>query len=187
MAIWSTRTVNTNREKEYVVVKHQLRDVNGLIHGVKFRGGYAVIDKNTKRYNELRKLPLLRNTPEFPIVFLKQLKFVTRSSDVRLIWGQEVYYHYIKALTEVQAKEAEVAKVEQEQAHISNSKKCNFRTHLGHLCSYEALEKSPSGYCSAHILKDPKLEEVGINIPKRISRDEKQALKDKVLKKLQSL
>lgn len=186
MSLWSTRTTDTDRKKNYVVIKHKLRDVNGTIHGVKFRGGFAVIDKNTKRFKELTRLPLLKQAPEFPIEFLRKLKFITRSTDVKIIWGQDVYYYYMKALAEVTAKEKEVNKINEEQKHIEETDKCNFRVPSGELCKNDALELSPSGYCKLHILRDPKLTDIGFDIPKRLSKDEKKVYKEKLIKKLKS-
>ena len=186
MTLWSTRTINSNREKDYVVIKHKLRDINGMIHGVKFRGGYAVIDKNTKRYTELRRLPFLRNAPEYSITFLRKLKFITRSMDVKVIWGQEAYYHYMIALEKELREEAVEKKVVEEKIHVEESPKCCFRLANDKLCTHEATN-SPSKYCKLHLLKDPKLDELGLNIPKRLSRDEKKVFKEKVLKKLKSL
>jgi len=187
MSLWSTRSVDTNRTKNYVVIKHRLRDVNGTIHGVKFRGGFAVLDKNTKRYSEIKKLPLLREAPEFPIEFLRKLKFITRSTDVQVIWGKDVYYHYMKALTEVMTKEAEEKKVVEEKVHVEETCRCNFRVTSGDLCKNDALDVSPSGYCNIHLLQDDKLAELGFDIPKRLSKDEKKVYKAKIIKKLKSL
>lgn len=187
MTLWSTRTQDTNREKNYVVIRHRLRDMNGMVHGAKFRGGYTVIDKNSKRYHELRKFPFLKNTAEFPITFLRQLKFVTRSMDVRIIWGQDAYYYYVKAITKLQAEEAEEKKAVEEIAHIEESPRCNFRLKNGNLCKHEAAPLSPSGFCMTHLLLDPELKELGLDIPGKLGRDEKKLYKDKVLKKLKSL
>jgi hypothetical protein len=185
MALWTTKATDTDRVKNYVVIKHKLRDVNGIIHGVKFRGGYAVIDKNTKRYSELRKLPLLKDTPEFPIEFLNKLTFISRSSDVNNIWGKDVYYHYVQAIAKVRAIENEEKKVVEEKLHIEEFNKCAaISKTTGELCKLEALEQSPSGYCKYHLLQDPRLPEVGVEVPKYMTKDDRKKFKAQVFKKL---
>jgi hypothetical protein len=186
MTLWSTRTIDSNREKNYVVIKHKLRDINGLIHGVKFRGGYGVIDKNTKRYNEIRKYPFLKNTPEFPIIFLRKLKFVTRTKDVKEIWGQDVYHYYVKALTEVVAEEKVVKVAEEEKVHVQVHNKCSHRTKAdGTLCMRDPLPGSPMRYCYKHILEDPIVETLNIKKPGIMTKADKVVYIQKIMKKLQ--
>ena len=76
MSTWSTKTLG--RDKEFVVIQHKIRDINGMINGVKFRGGYAVVEKDSKTYINLKKLPMLKNAPEYPLTHLSNLIFVTR-------------------------------------------------------------------------------------------------------------
>lgn len=188
MSLWTRKSTDTNRTKNYVVIKHKLRDMNAIIHGVKFRNGYGVVDKNTKRYRELKRLALLKNAQEFPLEFLQKLRFVTRNKDVNLIWGKDIYYHYIKAITEVNAKEEKEQKIKDEEYHIEESTSCNYRLDNGNLCKRDAIPNSPSKYCIIHIMKDEKLEEVGIERPKGLmSKKEKSRARQIIAKKLQSL
>ena len=75
---WTTKTLE--RVNEYVVIKHALKDMNGNLVGVKFRGGYAVVIKGGKAYKQLKMLPLVKGQPEFPLIFLRQLPFITRTT-----------------------------------------------------------------------------------------------------------
>lgn len=230
MSVWSTKYLGKNRD--YVVIKHNLRGVNIVVQGVKFRGGFAVVEKDSKTYSMLRKFPNLRNSPEFPLTFLKKLPFITRSRDIITVYGKDVYLHYIKAVNkekedhdkavieqklaydaeqkhkreselvekqklieEKKLLEEKLAKADKEEikdltkalSHIEDKKqelstKCSFRTINGELCKMDVLEVSPSGYCKAHLLKDPKLSEYGIEIPPFMTKQDKKELKEKIIK-----
>lgn len=113
MSVYSTKYLG--RDRDYIVIKHNLRGVNLTVQGVKFRGGYAVVEKDSKTYHMLRKFPNLRNSPEFPLTTLGTLPFITRARDVQTVYGKDVYIHYVKAVNEAQAKQAENAKLEAER------------------------------------------------------------------------
>lgn len=183
--VWSTKYLG--RDREYIVIRHKLRDIEGMIEGVKFRAGYGVVDKNTKAYKRLKNLPFLKTGLEFPLVHLKSLKFVMRDRDVETIYGKDVYVHYMKALKEYQAKKAEEEKVQAEQHHLQEQTLCKFRRPNGELCKNEAYELSPGNHCQRHLLKDPMLEVFEIEVPSMLSKDEVKQWKDKVIKKLTKL
>ncbi len=172
-----------DRDQEFVLLKHRLKDLNGFINGVKFRGGFAVVVKNSKNYHILRKLPLVID--EQPLIHLKNLNFITRTSDVGLIYGKKVYAQYIKELTNVLAHEEEKKTEILEDEHVKKGF-CNCRTANGSLCKQTALEISPSGYCKMHILQDPRLKEFDIEVP-RLSKDEKKYWKHRIIKTLTKL
>jgi len=180
--VWSTK--NLGRDREYIVLKHKLKDLNGFINGVKFRGGYGVVEKNSKNYHVLKKLPLI--VGEQSLLCLRDLKFITRTSDVGMIFGKDVYSQYIKELTKILAKEEEAKQEIVEKEHIIHGS-CNFRTPNGSLCKQKALSESPSGYCRMHILQEPRLGELGIEVPTRLSKDEKKEWKRKVIRDLAKL
>jgi len=179
---WTTKKLETDRN--YVVIKHRLSGLNGSLCGVKFRNGYGVVVVGSKAYKQLKMLPFLKDAPEYPLIFLRKLQFVTRPMDVKIIYGQDVYYYYNKQLQEAVEKEKAISKVEEEVDHVEN-KGCAFRTKTGELCKHEALKKSPSGYCRAHILHDPELEKYGIHVPERLTFDERSKWKTKVINKLE--
>lgn len=182
---WATKTLE--RVNEYVVIKHALRDMNGNLAGVKFRGGYAVVAKGSKSYLQLKQLPLVKGQPEFPLLFLRELPFITRSADIKMVFGQDVYHQYVAQLTPV--IEQEVIKREEQAVitHMEINNKCAFTTVKGDLCQREVFNKSPSKYCKAHLLEDPLLESVGIVIPSRLTKDQKKEYKEKVINKLEKL
>lgn len=186
MSIWTTKS--SGRDRNYIVLQHPLRGVNYYVNGVKFRDGFAVVEKNTKTYKMLRSIPVLRGAKEHELVFLKKLKFITSSSDVRTVYGSDVYEHYMKQLTvhleEVKVQEEIVKQEAVVEKHIK-SNKCAHTNASGELCGVEALESSPSGYCHFHILQDPKLSELGIEVPRFLSKKEKKELKERILKKLE--
>jgi hypothetical protein len=181
--VWSTRTLG--RDRDYVVIKHKLSGINGLLCGVKFRDGYGVVEKGSKLYLQLRSLPFVKGQPEYPLIHLRKLPFVTRTQDVQTIYGQDIYVHYLKQLNPVVQDET----IERQEAEYINhiSTKCPVVTQLGKLCAFAVVPGSPSGHCKHHILSDPKLVDLGIIVPERLTRQEKSELKDKICEKLAKL
>lgn len=179
MAVWSTKYLG--KDRNYVVLKHQLPNVNYSVGEIKFRGGYTVIEKDSKSYFNLKKIPILRGAKEFPITFLGKLPFITRAKDISTIFGKDVYVHYIKAIAAAKEKE-EVAQ------HQEDGTKCAFtETQSGEICNRDKLEESPSGYCHLHLLLDPQLSELGIEVPKFIPKAEKNDLRYTIINKLKKL
>lgn len=182
MSVWSTKS--SGRARTFIVIQHRVRGTNNVINGVKFRGGYAVVEKDSKTHNTLKRIPMVNGTTEFPLSILKSLPFITRTSDIKLVFGVEVYEHFVKEYA-VKVEEDKVQqKVEAEVTHVQ-SNKCAFRTASEELCKFDAQEASPSGYCHKHILEDPKLLELGIEVPKFMTKKEKAAMKDKVITQLE--
>ncbi len=186
MSVWTTKS--SGRDRNYIVLQHPLRGVNYFVNGIKFRDGFAVVEKDTKTYKMLKSIPVLRGAKEHPLVFLKKLKFIGSASDIRTVYGSDVYEHYLKQLTahleEVKVQEEVIEQQVIVEKHIE-SNKCSHTNASGDLCGVDALENSPSGYCHFHILQDPKLSELGIEVPRFLSKKEKKDLKDKILKKLE--
>jgi len=232
--MWGTRP--SGRDRNYVVIKHGLRGINSQIHNVKFREGYAVVDKNSKTYFQLKKFPNLRNAKEFPLTYLRSLPFITRSRDIEMVYGKDVFLSYLEAVskdkTDKEAKDkldreqreaSEQAKREQDlskkqeieqkiaqleqtlettkeeisdieevqeelqklESEIPEVTKCAYRVEAGTLCKYDAAEESPSGYCNLHVLKDPKLKELGIEVafvPKKQLKEYREQIINKLSK-----
>jgi hypothetical protein len=185
MSVWTT--ISSGRDREYVVLKHTLRGVNHTINGIKFRNSYAVVEKDSKTYRDLKRIPVLKASEEFPLTFLRKLSFITRPLDVKIVYGADVFAQYLKNLEKELSKEAEEKKIEQEIKHIVEHKLCSYKTVKNDLCKDKALEHSPSGYCLRHILEEPRLLEFGIEVPKFIPKKEKWAMKEKVSEELESL
>lgn len=185
MSVWSTKSSGINRN--YVVLKHTLKGVNYIINGVKFREGFAVVEKGSKTYHALKSIPVLRAAQEYPLIMLRQLKFITRPVDVKTVYGADVYVHYLKELEPQVEKEKVEIIVEQETKHIEEHKLCSYRTIASDgkdLCKQKALEYSPSGYCMNHIFDEPKLVELGIEVPKFLTKKEKWPAREKVAAQL---
>jgi hypothetical protein len=182
MSVWTTKSLG--KERSYVILKHKLADINGNIAGVKFRGGYAVVEKDSKSYKALVSLPLLKGQPEYPLIHLRKLKFITRTADVKIIFGQDVYYHYIKELNLELEAEQKIREETKAEEHVEIYSLCSFVTPKGSMCGNASYPGSPSKHCKLHILKDPLLESVGINIPSRFTKQQKKEFTAKVLSKL---
>jgi hypothetical protein len=171
---------------EYVVIQHALRDMNGNLVGVRFRGGYGVVQKGSKTYLKLKQLPLIKGQPEFPITHLRKLDFIINEKQVNYIYGPAIYRAYVAALAPLLEEEAEVRLEVAVEQHSTILHKCTYVTPTtGKLCQHESYEISPSGFCKLHLLEDPKLEQMGIIIPKRMTRDQRREFKEKVEYKLQ--
>jgi len=184
MSVWTTKA--SGRDRHFIVLQHKIKGVNYVVNGVKFRESYAVVEKDSKMYRTLMQVPVLKGAREFPLIFLRQLPFITRTLDVKNVFGQEVYIQYLKELDvfieEQKVKkevEVELSQQEQEVKHVEH--KCSHRLDSGKLCSHEAVKHSPSGYCNTHFLEDPKFASMGIQIPRFMTKKEKQKLKEKLI------
>lgn len=190
MSVWSTKS--SGRARTYVVIQHKLKAFNQFINGVRFRNGYAVVEKDSKTYSALKKLPLIKNAREFPLSFLKELPFITRTSDIKLVFGVEVYEHFIKEyavkVEEDKVQQAEKIAEQEAVAHVQEHKKCaHISENTKELCEHTAYELSPGGHCYKHLLEDPKLAELGIEVPRFLTKKEKAALKEKIANQLQKM
>ena len=195
MSFWTTN--KQSKKRDYVVMKHALKGVNYNIGGTRFRDGFAVVEKGSKTYLALKKIPMLRNSPEYPLSYLIKLKFITRSTDIKMIWGQDVYLSFLNSLKQEkekeqlveQVKELEVQKVVEETKtaeHMSN--KCSKILESDKLCGNDKFDLSPSGYCKQHLLFDPILPDLGIVIPEKVfGKDNRKKLRKNVIKQLVEL
>ena len=185
MSVWTTKSLD--RDRNYIVLQHPLKGVNYTVMGVKFREGYAVVEKGSKTYNTLLKMPIFKGAKEYPLIYLRKLRFIIKASDVNLVYGKDVFNQYNTLLQQELEKEQSEEQIRLELEHLDNGG-CLFRvTSTNKTCAHQAVPNSPSQYCSMHVLLDPKLESVGIIVPKFIARDEKDKIKNKVLKQLEKL
>jgi len=206
MSVWLTRSLE--RPRNYIVLQHTLKGVNHTVNGIKFRDGYAVVEKDSKVYLNLKKIPVLRASKEYPLTHLKKLPFITRTSDIRTVYGQDVYVKFLeeaeleaarleqekeqKRIDELKAKadlekqlaEAQIANnetlIEEIKSNIPIIVKCCYTTQDGTLCKEDAVEHSPSGHCNQHLLEDPRLAQYGFEVPKFMTKDERRAFRSKV-------
>lgn len=180
MSVWTTKAYGD--EKNYIVMKHTVPGVNHTINGVKFRAGYAVVSKPSKTYSGLKKLPVLKNARELPITFLAQLPFITRAVDIKIVYGSDVYYSYQKAMKLKLEEEAKIEKVEEIKQHLADESKCQMLTKTSggeELCGYDSIENS-GGFCIHHILEAPIVQDLGIEIPTFLTKQERKQLRHKV-------
>lgn len=112
MSYWTTRSSEVDRE--YIVIRHYLKGINGKIHGITFRDSYGVVEKDSKAHAALKRMPVMKNAVEKPLVFLKELKFITRTRDIENVYGKEIYTKFIQAL-KAEAEAAELAKKQEEE------------------------------------------------------------------------
>jgi hypothetical protein len=193
MSVWTTKSLP--RDADYIVMKHSIPGVNYRVSGVRFRAGYAVVEKGSKTYNSLKRMPQLANAPEYDLLYLKDLKFITRTSDIKMVYGADVYRRFLELLElsktieyKKEKENLEQVKQEEEIVHLAEeSIKCHYRLSNGNLCKHDAEELSPSKYCIVHLLDDPKLADFGIKVPLVSPKHQKKALKKQVLTKIKKL
>jgi hypothetical protein len=166
---WNTKSYGG---KEYIVMQHPLRDICTKMCGIKFHYGYGVVQKESKAYKMLKAMPFLRNAQEFPLTILKTLKFVTRSKDIEMVFGRDIYISFQRAMIAYNQKQ-EDQKFEETQAerNSNGSSKCKFLLLHNDFCSNEKVSGS-TGYCRMHILEDKALiNEIGIETPSYVGRE----------------
>lgn len=112
MSVWTTKSLE--RDRVYIVLQHTLKGVNYVVNGVKFRNSYAVVEKDSKTYHSLKKVPVLRSAKEFPLTHLKKLAFITRTIDIKTVYGQDVYRRFLEEENKEKLSQASAAQAEQE-------------------------------------------------------------------------
>lgn len=122
MSIWTTKSLD--RDRNYIVIQHTLKGVNYVINGVKFREGYAVVEKDSKVYNSLKKVSVLRASKEYPLTHLAKLPFITRTNDIQTVYGKDVFRRYLEEVEKESESQALAKKLEQELLDkLSNDKR----------------------------------------------------------------
>jgi hypothetical protein len=178
MSTWTTKSFD--RDRDYIVVKHSLNGVNSKVGGIKYRDGYAVVEKGSKSYFALKRVKPAAIAKEYPLIHLKDLRFVTRTADIKIIFGVDVYNRYILQLKQFLDKKV----IEDHK----KSDKCQCILESGQHCKQLQFELSPSKFCKQHLLKDPRLKEFGIEIPLVLfGKQRKNEFKQRVLKTLKKL
>ncbi len=142
-----------NVEREYVVVKHQLRGIDTEVLGVRYREGYGVVAKDSKEYYNLKQMKMCV-VAEYPITSLSNLKCVTGPSQIKTIWGSHVYAAYKKAVL-AESKKQEVE--QSEYIEPIEKHRCEKDTFLGGQCKNDAVDRS--AYCKVHIAFDKRIAE----------------------------
>jgi hypothetical protein len=141
-----------NVERQYVVVKHQLPGIDTTLLGVRYREGYGVVAKNSKEYDNLKRIKMAV-VAEFPLTFLKTLKCIISDAQVKAIWGSAIYAAYRKEITKAlkQIEETnESVIIEEIVKH-----KCEGTTAAGSQCKNDAVDGSI--FCKKHIHFDTRI------------------------------
>lgn len=144
-----------SKRKEYVVLRHKILGANGHIFGIIFRDSYGVVEKNSKAYKRLKSMPVIKSDVEYPLTHLPKLKFIISESDILRIYGKDVFNKYKEDKKVLELEQSEEYKKQKEEEHNTIYSKCKFRKDNGELCSNDAWERSPAGYCKNHLIEDP--------------------------------
>ena len=110
MSVWTTKAFE--KARDYIVIQHTLRGVNYVVNGIRFRDSYAVVEKNSKTYHTLKRIPVLRATKEFPLTHLAKLPFITRHTDIKMVYGQDVYVSFLREYQEQENQEKALAELQ---------------------------------------------------------------------------
>lgn len=94
---YTTKARPTKTDREYIVIRHPLGNgLNNWLMGVKFCNGVGIVEKGSKVHRSLDKSPILKKRKEYGLEILPKYGF--RTKDIALIWGKDVYYHYLDAV-----------------------------------------------------------------------------------------
>lgn len=158
------------RNLEFIVVKHKLKGLETELLGIRYREGYAVVAKNTKVYQELKKI---RNAidAEFPITHLSKLGCVINDKQIQYIWGKAVYDYYLKEKFKVETTD-EVTQ------RLIDAPECEHIKEDGNKCLSKAIKGSK--YCIHHFRFDERVKEDFEKMPK-MPKKEKKALIQKLI------
>jgi hypothetical protein len=86
-------------EKEFIIIKHPLKiEGNIFIQGIRFCEGVAVVQKNSKMHSLCRTVPTLKKHRVLSLDWLG--KFGFGPHEIKIIYGNEVYNAYMRALEE---------------------------------------------------------------------------------------
>src|SRR5277367_6374230 len=132
---WNTKSYGG---KNYILVQHPLRDTSSKVCGVKFHCGYGVVEKDSKAYKMLKSMPLFKKAKEFPLTLLKSLKFITKSYDIELIYGKDIYITYQRELIAYNKKqEAQKFEDTRSERNSNGSTKCKYLLLHNDFCNNE--------------------------------------------------
>lgn len=94
---YTTKARSKKLDREYLVIRHPLRLTgNTWLMGIKFCNGVGIVEKGSKVHRSLNKSPILKKRKEYGLDYLPKLGF--RTKDISLIWGKDVYWHYLDSI-----------------------------------------------------------------------------------------
>jgi hypothetical protein len=136
----------TNRE--YIVVKHQISGISTEILGVRYVDGFGVVAKDSKTHQRLKQVRMAV-IDEYPITILPKIKSVINTSQIKVIWGADVYRCFLE---HHKKKEA----VPEQLKQAVETPRCLGKKADGSQCGSMALRGFT--HCRAHIEQDDKLQ-----------------------------
>ena len=136
-----------NSTREYIVVKHQLSGITTEILGIRYIDGFGVVAKDSKEHKRLKQIRMAV-VDEYPITFLKNVKAVINKTQIKVIWGSDVYRCFLKHETAQESKPETLKNII--ETPICHGKKAD-----GAKCGSMSLKDFT--HCRAHIEQDPKL------------------------------
>jgi len=168
---------NTNKQREFIVVKHKLPKIETVVMGIRYREGYAVVEKNSKTYKSLKtiKMAIIQ---ELPITYLETLGCVVNDKQIQYIWGKEVYNYFLSKKLNTKSNEPQVLKEANDKLPF-----CEHTKEDDTKCRNKALKVSD--YCRAHILNDERLAEDFAKMPRIMAKPDRKKYIDKLIKKLE--
>jgi hypothetical protein len=136
-----------NSYREYIVVKHQLSGINTEVLGIRYVDGFGVVARGSKEHLRLKQVRMAI-IDEFPITFLTKVKSVINISQIKVLWGSDVYRYFL------QQEAAKEAKPESIQNAVETPFCCAIKAD-GSPCRTASLRDFK--HCRAHIEKDEKI------------------------------
>jgi len=167
----------SDQAREFIVVKHKLPKIETTVMGVRYREGYAVVEKNSKVYKSLKTMKMAI-TKEFPITYLDTLGCVVNSRQIQYIWGKEIYNYFLTQKLNTESKEPQALKEAREKIPY-----CEFTKPDGNQCKSKSLKVSD--YCKAHLKADERLAEDFANMPKYMEKADRKKYIDNLVQKLE--
>lgn len=134
--------------REYIVVKHQLSGISTEVMGIRYIDGFGVVAKDSKEHKRLKQVRMAI-IDEYPITFLTRVKAVINKSQIKVIWGSDVYRCFLQHEKKNEAK-PESLKEAVEQPRCAGAKA------NGSQCNSASLRDFK--HCRSHIEQDEKLQ-----------------------------
>lgn len=133
--------------REYIVVKHQIPGITTEILGIRYMDGFGVVARDSKEHKRLKQIRMAV-VDEYPITFLTKVKAVINRTQIKVIWGSDVYRCFLEHQTKKDKKPEEL------QQSVETPRCCATKAD-GNQCNSMSLRDFK--HCRAHIERDEKL------------------------------
>tara|TARA_R100001086_G_scaffold248403_1_gene185306 strand:+ start:1973 stop:2506 length:534 start_codon:yes stop_codon:yes gene_type:complete len=137
-----------NSNREYIVVKHQLSGITTEVLGIRYMDGFGVVAKDSKEHKRLKQVRMAV-VDEYPITFLTKIKSVINKTQIKVIWGSDVYRCFLQHEAKKQAQPVHLQK-EVETARCKGTKADGSQCNSGALRGFS--------HCRAHIEQGKKIQ-----------------------------